>query len=240
MASNNNSVIMYKHFDANALVCGEQTKNKAGGNQVSLLYNGNKRIVLQTPKMSVPFGVSEYVPENNVGPVKYSLDASFKGIPDDSKLNTFHEVVRKIDERMVALAVENSVAWFGKKMSKEIVEELYRPLIKASKQPDKYAPTIKFKIRPSRDGSSEMNVEAFDTKRQKFDMNDFQSGSTVKCIVDFAPVWFVNKQFGITLSVVQLEVVSLPAGKLQGFAFQNESDDDEEVCSEVSDPDFSG
>lgn len=236
MASNN-SVIMYKHFDAGALVCGEQTKNKSGGNQVSLLYNGSKRIVLQTPKMTMPFGVSEYVPENNVGPVKYSLDASFKGIPDDARLTAFYDVVRKIDERMVDLAVENSPAWFGKKMSKEIVEELYRPLLKPSKQPEKYAPTIKFKIRPARDGGSDMNVEAFDSKREKFDMNDFQSGSTVKCIVDFAPVWFVNKQFGITLSVVQLEVVSLPAGKLQGFAFHNESDD-EHSDADLSEPDF--
>jgi hypothetical protein len=68
-----------------------------------------------------------------------------------------------------------------------------------------------------------MNVEAFDNKRNRFDMADFQSGSSVKCIVDFAPIWFVNKQFGVTLNIV-----SLPVGKLQGFAFHNESDDEED------------
>jgi hypothetical protein len=222
MATNNN-VILYKQFDTSALTCGELSKNKAGGNQVQLLYNGNKqRIILQTPKMSVPFGVSEYVPENNIGPIKYSLDASFKGIPDDKRLNAFYETVQRIDERMVALAVENSPLWFGKQMSKEVVEELYRPLIKPSKQPDKYAPTMKFKIRALD------TMEAFNANRESFDMSGFQPGSTVKCIVDFAPVWFVNKQFGLTMSVLQMEVVSLPAGKLQGFAFQHESDSDPE------------
>jgi hypothetical protein len=226
MASNN-SVILYKHFDTSAMTCGELTKNKAGGNQVQLLYQGNKqRIVLQTPKMAVPFGVSEYVPENNVGPIKYSLDVSFKGMDQDKRLNAFYETVQAIDQRMIDLAVENSPTWFGKKMSKEVVEELYRPLIKVSKQPDKYAPTIKFKIR------SLESVQAFDANHEPFDMAGFVSGSTVKCIVDFAPVWFVNKQFGLTMSVLQMEVVSLPAGKLQGFAFQNDSD------SEYEDPDF--
>ena len=234
MASN--SVILYKNFDASKLVCGEQTKNKAGGNQVFLLYDGSKRIILQTPKMSVPFGVSEYVPENNTGPTKYSLDASFKGVPDDARLNRFMDTAHAIDTRMIDLAVENSKAWFGKQMSREVVEELYRPLVKPSKQPEKYAPTIKFKIRPARDGGAGMNVEAFDNKRERFDMTDFQSGSSVKCIVDFAPIWFVNKQFGVTLSIVQLEVVSLPAGKLQGFAFHNESDDENEES--FSDPEF--
>lgn len=234
MASNN--VILYKNFDASKLVCGEQTKNKSGGNQVSLLYEGSRRIILQTPKMAVPFGVSEYVPENNAGPVKYSLDASFKGVPEDARLNIFLDVAHAIDARMVDLAVEHSKAWFGKQMSREIVEELYRPLVKPSKQPEKYAPTIKFKIRPARDGGVGMNVQAYDKNRQAFDMSDFQAGSTVKCIVDFAPIWFVNKQFGVTLNIVQLEVVSLPAGKLQGFAFHNESDDEAEA--EFSDPEF--
>lgn len=233
MASN--GVILYKNFDASKLVCGEQTKNKAGGNQVFLLYDGGKRIIMQTPTMSVPFGVSEYVPENNSGPTKYSLDASFKGVPDDMRLNRFLETARSIDTRMIDLAVENSKAWFGKQMSREVVEELYRPLVKLSKTPEKYAPTIKYKIRPARDGGAGMNVEAFNHKREPFDMGDFQSGSSVKCIVDFAPIWFVNKQFGVTLSIVQLEVVSLPVGKLQGFAFANDSDDEDDS---FSDPEF--
>ena len=218
-------VILYKNFDASALTCGELTKNKAGGNQVSLIYNDNRqRIILQTPKLAAPFGMSEYVPDNNIGPIKYSLDASFKGVDSDKRLAAFYETVRQIDDRMIDLAVENSLTWFGKKMSKEVVEELYRPLIKPSKQPDKYAPTIKFKIR----NNPNQSIEVFNTNRDRFDIREFQSGSTVKCIVDFAPVWFVNKQFGLTMTLIQLKVVSLPVGKLQGFAFQDDSDNEED------------
>lgn len=216
--------MMYTTFDASELTCGESTKNRAGGNQVSLLYNGQKQIVLQTPAMSVPFGLSEFTPESNVGPVKYSLDLSFKGCDTNPKVEQFLKMVKTLDQKMIALAVENSKAWFGKPMSKEIVEELYRPLMKESKMPEKYAPTMKIKIRPSRNGDS-FNLQAFTSDKEPFDMKEFQPGTNVKCIVDFSPVWFVNKQFGLTLNLIQVEIVSLPAGRLQGFAFQ--SDDDE-------------
>lgn len=222
----NNTVMMHTKFDANALTCGECTKNRAGGNQVSLLYNNNRRIVVQTPMLFAPFGLSEYVPENNAGPVKYSIDLSFKGYDTDPKTKQFMDTVRSIDERMVSLAVENSKTWFGKQMSKEIVEELYRPLVKESKQPDKYAPTMKLKIRPSRNSNDPFgDIQAFTSEKEPFNMKDFQSGTGVKCIIDFSPVWFVNKQFGLTLNLVQLEIKSTPVGKLNGFAFQSDDDD---------------
>lgn len=229
--SNNNVVMMYTKFDVNALNCGELTKNRAGGNQVSLKYNDNKRIVLQTPVVSVPFGLSEYTPENNAGPVKYSLDLSFKGSDTNPKVETFMQLMKRIDERMIDIAVENSKVWFNKQMSREVVEELYRPLVKPSKIPEKYAPTMKIKIRPSKNGEA-FNLEAFTSEKQPFDMADFQAGSTVKCIVDFSPIWFVNKQFGLTLNLMQMELVSLPSGKLHGFAFQPEDDEDDIVSDE--------
>jgi hypothetical protein len=221
--NNNNSVMMYTKFDATALSCGEVTKNRVGGNQVSLKYNENKRIIMQTPVMTVPFGLSEFTPENNAGPVKYSLDVSFKGSDTNPKVEQFMSLMKSVDTKMITLAVENSKLWFGKQMSKEVVEELYRPLIKESKTPEKYAPTMKIKIRPSRNGEA-FNMEAFTSDKEPFDMAGFQAGSTVKCIVDFSPVWFVNKQFGLTLNLMQMEIVGLPSGKLQGFAFQSDDD----------------
>ena len=222
-------VILYKDFDVNSLFIGELTKNKAGGNQVSLKYNDSKKIVMQIPNMVTPFGLSEYTPENGSGPVKYSIDFSFKGYTEDAKLDKCLRKFREIDEKMIDLAVENSQQWFGKKMSKEVVEELYRPLIKESKQPDKYAPTLKIKIRTRADNT--MSMDAFDVDRNPFNMSCFQPGTSAKSIVEFAPVWFVNKQFGLTLTMLQMGITSLPQSKLSGFAFQDED-------SDIEDPEY--
>ena len=111
----------------------------------------------------------------------------------------FMETMKSLDTHLIEMGVKNSPEWFGKQMSKEVVEELYRPLVKESKQPDKYAPTLKLKVRSM---NNEPMVEAFDSNKQPFDMAHFTGGSEVKAIMDISPIWFVNKQFGITFKLL--------------------------------------
>lgn len=225
------AIILYKNFEINALNTCEVVKNKSGGNQVSLKYNDTKRIIMQIPIMNAPFGLSEYVPSDgrsgSSNTVKYSIDLSFKGYDSDPKIANFMTLMRNLDEFMIQSGVKHSKEWFGKEMSKEVVGELYRPIIKESKMPEKYAPTIKIKIRTRQDTNA-IVVDAFNKDRTSFDMSGFLPGTSIKCIVDFAPIWFVNKQFGLTLTVLQLEVADIPQNKLNGFAFQNDDDDDDD------------
>lgn len=213
------NILMYKNFDASKLSCGAVSKNRAGGNQVPLLYDGKRgSIMLQTPVVAAPFGLSEYTPDNGSEP-KYSIDVSFKGFEENDKISALLNTVKCIDNHMIDMGVENSQEWFGKTMSRAVVEELYRPLVKESKQPEKYAPTLKCKIR------SIDKLTSFTKNREAFDVTDLQPGSTVKMILEFAPVWFVNKQFGVTLTILQLEMNTPPVGKLAGFSFVDDEDD---------------
>ncbi len=124
-----NSVTLYKNFNVDDLMFGQTLKNKAGGNQVYITTKNKKKIYIQTPSMHVPFGISEYnVEGSNI--VKYSLDLSFKGYEEDTKIQTFMDVVKSIDEYMIKTGVERSTEWFGKQMSDAVVRELYRPLWK--------------------------------------------------------------------------------------------------------------
>jgi len=52
----------------------------------------------------------------------------------------------------------------------------------------------------------------------------------VRCILEFAPVWFVNKQFGVSPCVAQLDLVELPNNALNGFSFE----EDDEAFSDAS------
>jgi len=215
----NNNILMYKDIDATKLNNQTSVKNKSGGLSIPLDYDGMKNVKFQTPVVTVPFGLSEYTPDT--GPVKYSMDLSFKNHDNDKRIQVFMEKMKSIDEYLVEMAVTNSPEWFGKKMSKEVVEELYRPLIKLSKQPEKYAPTIKMKVRST---NNEPAIVAFDCNKQIFDMTQFTGGTEVKAIVDISPIWFVNKQFGITLSLLALEVHHVPSNRLTAFAFQDEDE----------------
>lgn len=219
-------VILPKNFDVSDISFDAVKKNSMGGKVVYLKHGGNKNITLQTPLMSAPFGISGYT-DDKTGITKHSLDISFKGAADDPKIQTFLDKMNEFDKCLIETAAKNSKDWLGKSMKKDVVEALYRPLIKPSKDPEKYAPTIKFKV-PSKDGK--MLVDAFDHKKQPFDLNNFVPGTRVQAIIECSSVWFVNKQFGVSWKLVQLRM-SKPE-KLTGFSFIPDGDEDPESDSE--------
>lgn len=219
--------VLYKNLRINDISNQPSAKNKAGGSQVPLAYSGMRNFMIQTPILSAPFGISEYTPDNT--PTKYSLEFSFKNYENDPKIKCFMDKITELDNYLIDMAVTNSQEWFGKQMSKVVVEELYRPLLKPSKQPDKYAPTLKLKIRTQRADESKLSVLAFKNK-ENFDMEEFVPGTTAKAIVEVSPLWFVNKQFGTTLTLMALEIEELPTNKLNVNSFQDE--DENEVDSD--------
>lgn len=223
------NVTLPKNFDVSELSFDSVKKNSMGGKVVYLKYAGNKNVTIQTPIMSAPFGLSGYT-DDKTGITKHSIDISFKGASDDEKIQQFLDKMNDFDQCLIDTAVKNSKDWLGKPMKKDVVEALYRPLVKPSKDPEKYAPTIKFKV-PSRDGK--MLVDAFDHKKQPFDLNNFVPGSRVQAIIECSSVWFVNKQFGVSWKLIQLRM-SKPE-KLTGFSFIPDGDEDPESDSENDD-----
>jgi hypothetical protein len=201
----------------------EVKKNAVGGNIVYLNYNGKQKLCLQTPWMFAPFGISEFVDEKT-GP-KYSLDVSFKGLDSDPKIKTFHDKMKELDEKILEQGVNSSKQWFGKIMKKVVLEELFRPVVKPAKDPEKYSPTIKFKI------MNVNQVEIYDTDKNKLTMDQIVSGSQVQAIIECASVWFVNKTFGVTWKLVQLQLKK--PDRIAGFSFAQEEEDEEEDEEEV-------
>jgi len=222
-------ITIAKNFTTNSLANEDVKTNSLGGKVVYLKYNGQKRLTMQTPLVSAPFGLSTYTDEKT-GITKYSIDMSFKGMDNDPKIKTFHDKMQEMDNWILSLAEKNSKEWLGKKMSKEVVEALYRPIVKLAKDPEKYAPTMKMKITNGRNG--EMSVEAFDSKRERIDMKEITQGSRIRCLIEASSIWFVNKQFGVSWRLVQTEVHK--PDRISGFSFMEESDDEDEY-DEVTD-----
>tara|TARA_Y100000816_G_C26107410_1_gene588977 strand:+ start:430 stop:1068 length:639 start_codon:yes stop_codon:yes gene_type:complete len=210
------SILKVSNFDMTALSVSEMTKNKQGNNTAYLSTPTSKKIIIQSPQMLSPFGLSEYPTESGV---KYSLDLSF-GEMSDPKVREFYEMCKKLDEYMINKAIENSVKWFGKQMTKEVLEEFYRPIVKKGKAKnsiESYPDTVKFKIR-------NINMNIYDDNKNKVNTDDsIEAGSRVRSIFEISPVWFVNKTFGITFNAVQFEV-SKPS-RITGYCFD---DSDEE------------
>jgi len=160
---------------------------------------------------------------------------SFKGLEDSPKIQEFYDKMQEFDNTLIDSGVKNSKDWLGKVMKTDVVDALYRPLVKPSKDPEKYAPTIKFKI-PSKDGK--LIVTAYDHDKQPFDVENLLPGTKVQALIECSSIWFVNKQFGVSWKLVQL-FVSKPE-KLAGFSFVNDDDDMEDESDEDIAPDDLG
>jgi len=231
-------IVTAKKFAPSAIAFGQVERNKMGGKFVPLVDStGVKtRFTIQTPTMSLPFGISAYREKPEADPISYSADLSFRDYETDENILTLFNKVTELDNHLIDAAYINSVAWFGKQKSRELLEDTYRVLTK--KDPNgKYAPVMKVKI-PILNGKP--NVQVFDVDKTPITIDDVQKGSTVKVIMEVASVWFVGgTSWGVTFRAIQILVVSKPA-RLDEFAF---TDDDDDVVPkeilEVSDEDDS-
>jgi hypothetical protein len=176
--------ILTSAFDANKVAFGKQTvKLGSGGKIANVEYNGARRLTIQTPALSLPFGLSK--PFQGDENAKWSVDLSFRGYETTPSIAAFLQKMRELDAAIIKAATENSKEWLGKSMSSDIVEEFYKPLVKEPRDP-KYAPTLSAKIQPGQ-------AHFFDIDRQPAEMTVLTRGSKAKFILEANCIWFMNK-----------------------------------------------
>lgn len=245
--TSNTSVIKYKNFDLANITYSDVKQTKMGGYNIYLQYktpgmsNGHN-IYVQTPKMFCPFGASSYKKIDSNELPRYNLNLSFKKTEQD--LLNFQEKISNLDD-MVLEKVLNDPKLLsllnikGKKVSKEGLRFLQVPTVKLPKDDTKdYPANLSVKI-PTKYDTGAFITEFYDSKtRERMEVNHDNIESLVpkkvevKCLLRFASIWFVGGKFGIALRGEQ--VVVYPSKSLVGFAFIDDSDDEDEQVAEVS------
>jgi len=245
--TSNTSVIKYKNFDLANITYSDVKQTKMGGYNIYLQYktpgmsNGHN-IYVQTPKMFCPFGASSYKKIDSNELPRYNLNLSFKKTEQD--LLNFQEKISNLDD-MVLEKVLNDPKLLsllnikGKKVSKEGLRFLQVPTVKLPKDDTKdYPANLSVKI-PTKYDTGAFITEFYDSKtRERMEVNHDNIESLVpkkvevKCLLRFASIWFVGGKFGIALRGEQ--VVVYPSKSLNGFAFIDDSDDEDEQVAEVS------
>ena len=209
--------------------------SKQGGATIEIVYPGKNRwLKLQTPSM-MTWGISDYTDDEGVSNNRFSISLNFPN--QDYKTpecELFLEKFKAFEEQVKADAVKCSELWFGKKRSRDGLEEsffssLKYPKIKDSKSSDlSKAPSIKPKV-SCYDGKWE--VEIYDTKfnllfpvpNEESDLTpmDFVPKlSQVVCLIQCGGVWVVGSSWGIIWKLKQVvvkrsESLAPPPGKCQ-------------------------
>lgn len=241
-----------RQFDINKLTFDEPVVNKRGGKQVNVRYDGHPW-VQQFPLM-LTWGANEWADETT-GYTKYDHNLQFEAGRSSTQV-LLMDILKQVEEKILLSAETHGKKWFGKKMSRPVLEALFYPMLKYRKdkdtgEPDMTAqPTWKHKI-PCYDGR--FNVEVYDMNRApmylppKFgkglEGNKAPGQSSDTTPVDFIPkashckglarcggIWFAGGKFGCTWQELQIQI--RPPARLVGSGTCFVADDDEDDFEE--------
>jgi hypothetical protein len=243
------NIFKFSSIDADELILTKAKKNDKGKVQASLLHNEIKKsFYIETPYLISPFSPSTYNPNNNVPEGEQNWSLSVKATPGngDSQENVdkFFDIFRKLEQRVIDWALENSLLVFGKAYKpeqKSIVEALLekKKLIKSSvdKEGNSYPDRIDFKF--SRDDSNKPDVLIFRDTSVPLQVNSFAEivelipkGSAIKAIIH-PTLYTMPGGCGIRLRIVQIKLAnnSQKLGKPITYAFSDPVVDTKKVDS---------
>jgi len=196
--------------------------NDKGGKAINLISTQtNRGLSISTPLM-ITWGISDYCDEQGNSDGKFSLSLSFPN--DDYKTaesDMFLQKCKDFENKIIDDAVLNSELWFGKKKSRELVEDSFFPILKWSK--DKVTktldytkpPGLKIKVPCFKDkttGLDKWSCQLYDIECNKIFPNENKNitpmdlvpkASNVVCGIQCTGIWTGGKGWGITWKLVQ-------------------------------------
>lgn len=187
---------------------------------LSVQKNGGRSVlVVMAPGSSerLHFQMSENE-ETNLQTAVWALSSPIAGA-DASKRNFELAIespellafLEALDEKNVQTAVAQSQAWFRKDLDRESIEQMYMPIVKRPTKDDQ-KPSMKVKVRVT-----EKPTEIFVHHGKTDGYIDYTKGTpddlvrNAKCmaVVETTGLWFMSRQFGMSLIATSL-LVSKP------------------------------
>jgi hypothetical protein len=242
-------VILPKSVDVSKIRYTEVRTLPSGAKSMYINY-GTGKLRIQTPIMSLPYGLGEGYDEKQaakagkeiVKPLserKYDLTLSFRGMDENPKIEIFLNKLKEIEQKIIDDAFDNRLEWFKDDYdgNKNFVAKLFNPIIKIDKDSKtgkivgKYPPTLKVKI-PFDGKNGRFTFDSYDLENNEIQFEDImyklKSGKS-QLIIELSGMWFAGGKYGCTWKVI--------SGKFQ--IYQNhkvtflEDSDTEKAIAEV-------
>ena len=216
-------IIEYPDWNVNLIKYMPPKLNDKGGKAISIISNQtNRGLAVSTPLM-ITWGISDFCDEAGNSDGKFALSLSFpNGEYKTQETDLFLQQIKDFENKVITDAVANSELWFGKKKSRELVEDSFFPMLKWSKdkttkEPDyTKAPGLKIKVPCFKDkttGQEKWSCQLYDVDYNKIfpdekkpdstPMDYVPKASSVVCGIQCTGVWIGGKGWGVTWKLVQ-------------------------------------
>ena len=240
------NVLLPKQFNVDKIKYSEMKIMKSGAKSVYLNYQGSK-INIQTPVLSIPYGVNDNTqfikddPKRKDEARKYDITASFKGKDENPKVQAFQDKLIELEQKICEDASKNSVAWFKKNFdgNKGAIENMFSPIVRRDKDKetgmfaDKYPPNFKAKL-PYDSVEDKFEFDAYDMDNNEIDFKDYVAnlkGGKAQFIIQLNGLWFSAGMFGCSWKIISAKFQKINTSKItfvKDSDEENAEDDDED------------
>lgn len=213
-------ILQVADWESSSLKFMPYKKNERGGGAVNIISSQmNKALRIETPLM-MTFGISDYVDDKTgESDGRFNLTLNFPNEEYSNEDTTkLLEKMKLFEEYLLESAVTNSETWFGKKLTRELVEDRFFSVIKYRKNketggPDyEKPPAIKIRV-PCYEGN--WNIKLYDTDAKcVYPSSDSDVSpldlvpkySQIACVIQCGGLWFGGKGWGVTWRLNQAVV----------------------------------
>jgi len=226
-------MVLYNEVDLSTFCFGPLSVNTNGGkivyiNAAAAEGSKSKNVCVQmckkdfSDKQCAPFGVSTPQLSDTTGSNKRTLDLTV-----NEEQRSF---VEKLEDKVLEVASERSLEWFGKELTKDQVSSMYTSLLQPpSKEGQSYRVRTKVKLPIEEEGDAKrrkmtptkiaiVKNEAEHIEYEEGSVNEVSKHSMIAARVELTSVYFISKkQFGISLNVVEMYVWPIEDEKKEGF-----------------------
>tara|TARA_B100001094_G_C17966211_1_gene687986 strand:- start:43 stop:825 length:783 start_codon:yes stop_codon:yes gene_type:complete len=207
--------------------------------------NGGKYIwakaKVKVPVMRLAFDFNEHDDERS-GRKKYDISLSFLGSDTNTKIESFLDMCKSLDQYNIDWACKNSIDLWGEDLSapekRVVVEDRYTSMVKMPKKAE-YSPTFKIKLMTNYNtGKNEFQVfsntkdetggypeiDIWNDEESTLDLTMFKAKTEMATLIEYTGMWVVGKKMYPGWKLVQCQPKS---SGLQEKKFALADSDDE-------------
>ena len=228
--NNNRKVLEFADWNPKSHKYMVPKANDKGGKSVTLISTQtNKSLHLNTPLL-MTWGISDFANDDGTSDGKFKITLNFPNEEYKTEDTTlFLNKITEFQNQIVDDAVTNSELWFGKKKSKELVEDSFFPFIKYPKIKDSTgkstgnidtskAPSFGAKVPcyPQDDGIPKWDCDLFNSDYNQIFPNEDDSVtppdlvpklSKIACTLQCTGIWVGGKGWGLTWKFISGVVI---------------------------------
>lgn len=227
-------------------------KTLSNGSKTVYINYGSDKLTIQTPLMSIPYGIGDGSYKDKDGKEvkqddrkKYDLTVSFRGVDENPKLQTFLDKMQEIERKIKDDAFNNRLTWLRDDFDgmKAFTDKMFSPFVKYDKDKDtgkiigKYPPTMRLKL-PFDNNNDHFTFDAYDMDENDIDFTTIMNklkGAKVQLVIQLSGIWFAGGKYGCTWKVLMGKFQMARKSK---FTFVMDSDDDKDPKFDEVDDDL--